>query len=64
MRLTKWCSRCRKDNHSDSECWSTRVVPAPQLHVPVGIDHIIPPFPKNDLEALIASGKWVEHDRT
>lgn len=23
----KWCSYCRKCDHNDSECWSTRAVP-------------------------------------
>lgn len=22
----KWCSHCRKTDHSDTECWSTRIV--------------------------------------
>jgi hypothetical protein len=21
----KWCTHCRKDDHNDSECWSTRM---------------------------------------
>jgi hypothetical protein len=23
----KWCGHCRKADHSDAECWSTRIVP-------------------------------------
>jgi hypothetical protein len=54
MKEPKWCSHCQKDNHSDSECWSTRVVPSWTPVMPSGI-HAIPPFPKSEhLEALIA----------
>jgi hypothetical protein len=24
----KWCSYCQKSDHSDSECWCTRVAPS------------------------------------
>lgn len=24
--MNKWCTYCRKDNHNDTECWSTRAV--------------------------------------
>jgi hypothetical protein len=33
--VKKWCTYCRKDNHSDSECWCTRAVTyAPQPYIP------------------------------
>lgn len=25
----KWCTYCRKADHSDAECWCTRVAPYP-----------------------------------
>lgn len=29
FKPTKWCTYCRKDNHSDDECWCTRTVQRP-----------------------------------
>lgn len=28
----KWCAHCRKDTHSDNECWSTRAIGVHDAH--------------------------------
>lgn len=27
IATNKWCEHCKKTDHNDSECWSTRYVP-------------------------------------
>lgn len=40
MNEQKWCSYCRKNNHNDAECWSTRIVPSVSPEVAVAVDFI------------------------
>lgn len=55
----KWCSHCKKDNHSDAECWSTRMIrPQGGIIVPESIRKIQDPAagaegtPETDEQAM------------
>lgn len=44
MSELKWCCHCRKDDHDDKECWSTRAVtPHPASSI-LPMPFTAPPF--------------------
>lgn len=66
----KWCSYCRKDDHNDSECWSTRAMPTGAVAVDyTKISHgfafsgqrLLKTYTKAELDAAVASerGRWI-----
>lgn len=38
-----WCTHCRKSNHDDQDCWSTRQVPPPGVDSPRS-PQLTPPY--------------------
>jgi len=50
--MIKYCSHCRKDDHNDIECWSTRIVPSTPDRVwsipPYAGKPPFPPAPMSD----------------
>lgn len=45
----RWCTYCRKDNHNDSECWSTRPagwLPGPGCPMPWSLTRSEPDYRK------------------
>lgn len=52
----KYCHHCRKDGHTDAECWSTRVVPShqPSTHqVPWPFGKTPPPMTETEIRRIV-----------